>query len=433
MRLPLKLIILALFCCVFMTSCSPLQANVEELISPPLLSEKQYGVDLAMKDLVGENFKLKYPGSGNYRSPYIFFDIDGDNEDEAIVLYSLSDSSSTWITVLDSVDGRWVSGNSIANIGKNVEFVQFEQILGNKGKCLIVGSSMESSDDKYVAVYTFNEPALELVFAESYSQIAIDDLNSDSLCEILLISSSNASLIGELDGTVDIISEVTLNRFVSSYLTPLYSAFPDGSTGVVVDGYITSSMLCTTVIQVKDDELYLPFSDNVNLFTTTYRSQEVFSADINGDGIIEIPIQYMAPGHDRLDKDNVLYLTDYSVLDGDSFRLARKALVNSTDGYRFLFPESWDYSLGEVTAMRQSETGQITFFLYNGNVYDSSLEILRLRTYYIADYKDKLELQNFFLLAQRGMFEYYGLIPPAPPEGFHIDKDELLECFNFVN
>ena len=82
---------LVFLCCalglLLATGCSPMPAAPEDLLDAPKLSEKQYEVDRALREQVGQDIKLKYPQSGSYRSAFTFHDVDGDGEEEAIVLH----------------------------------------------------------------------------------------------------------------------------------------------------------------------------------------------------------------------------------------------------------------------------------------------------------------------------------------------------------
>ena len=101
---------------LLLSGCSPIQMDVEELMSPPKLTAEQAEIDSALKQALGENVKLKYPKSGDFRSAFVFHDIDGDGEEEAIVFYQLDSSSTTWLTVMDRTDGQWRSTYSLSLI-----------------------------------------------------------------------------------------------------------------------------------------------------------------------------------------------------------------------------------------------------------------------------------------------------------------------------
>ena len=63
-----------------LSGCDLYQPDVDSLLTPPVLSELQTEVDEALRDVVGQELRLCYPAGGSYRSPYIFTDLDGDEE-----------------------------------------------------------------------------------------------------------------------------------------------------------------------------------------------------------------------------------------------------------------------------------------------------------------------------------------------------------------
>ena len=63
-----------------LSGCDLYQPDVDSLLTPPVLSALQTEVDEALRDVVGQDLRLCYPSGGSYRSPYIFTDLDGDEE-----------------------------------------------------------------------------------------------------------------------------------------------------------------------------------------------------------------------------------------------------------------------------------------------------------------------------------------------------------------
>lgn len=88
----------------------------------------------ALSAVSGENdIKYKYPQNGQYRSSFIFYDIDSDGSEEALVFYqSASKGDSTWINILDrSEEGKWISvcETPAPDTTANIDFVSFEHLL----------------------------------------------------------------------------------------------------------------------------------------------------------------------------------------------------------------------------------------------------------------------------------------------------------------
>jgi hypothetical protein len=95
MEVKRRLIALAAALCLLFSGCSPITLSVEDLMRPPQLSENQRQVHDALMAALGtsdSNISLRYPRSGNNRSAFTFFDLDGDGQDEAMVFYTLADA-----------------------------------------------------------------------------------------------------------------------------------------------------------------------------------------------------------------------------------------------------------------------------------------------------------------------------------------------------
>ncbi len=432
----------AVLICMLLTSCMPVQTNVEELIEPPKLTDEQYQVNEALRDGIGQNFKLKYPQSGEYRSAFTFYDLDGDGAEEAIVFYADSDSAAFLrLTILYQDNGRWISGPDLLGLGSEVDFLRIERLRSSGGMSLVVGWNQESSAGKKIAaIYNYENGQLKMDFTGDYSRLAVDDFDGNGTSELMLITSysvygsSNATLVGETKPDfIDILDDVTLPPMISSYLEPLTGLVGPGVRGVVADGYTDGRTLATTVIQVKDGHLYLPMSENdFLLFTRTTRKSEVYSRDINDDGIIEIPLQYPAPGQSQSEDETTLYITNYSQLTGTGFTTVERAFVSTAENYMLTFPDSWMDA--QVTMYRQPELNEVIFFVYNGtDFYDRSQELCRVRVYATQDYQDKLAAETYFSLGQKGTFEYFGSLPATGVEGLRITSKQMKSMFSFIN
>ncbi len=124
---------LVFLCCalglLLATGCSPMPAAPEDLLDAPKLSEKQYEVDRALREQVGQDIKLKYPQSGSYRSAFTFHDVDGDGEEEAIVLHTCQGGGNAQITVMDPWEGDWRVECTYPGLSPDIDFIRFEQLM----------------------------------------------------------------------------------------------------------------------------------------------------------------------------------------------------------------------------------------------------------------------------------------------------------------
>ncbi len=90
----------------FLLSSCGLTGSVESLLMPPIVSEDQEAVYDALMDDTGRNITLVYPRTGDYRSAFIFRDLDGDGTDEAVAFYrSEGESSNVRVNILSAAAG----------------------------------------------------------------------------------------------------------------------------------------------------------------------------------------------------------------------------------------------------------------------------------------------------------------------------------------
>ena len=100
------------------------------------------------------------------------------------------------------------------------------------------------------------------------------------------------------------------------------------------------------------------------------------------------------------------------------------------DFFVLRFPQRW---IGQVSAVVQPENGEWTFFVYNGDLQDTSQTLLRIRVYSAKDYHDKFDGDYFQLIGQKGLFEYYAYVLPSQSE-LAITQQELTgEMFFFLD
>ncbi len=73
-----------------LSGCNGNLLTVEGAMQPPRLTEQQNAIYEALKAQVGSNIQLKYPQTGEYRSAFVFKNIDSEPTNEAIVFYQNS-------------------------------------------------------------------------------------------------------------------------------------------------------------------------------------------------------------------------------------------------------------------------------------------------------------------------------------------------------
>lgn len=431
-----------------LSGCMQFELSAEDLMRPPALTEEQLEISTALERAVGaSDIKYKYPENGEYRSSFLFYDLDGDQQDEALVFYQApSKGSSTWMNILDRKNEQWVSVYDISapNGETEVDFINFQPLLDGND-CIVIGWADEYMNDKCAVVYSYDGTSLKETYTEDYDYLTFLDLNSDQQLDMISIICDpyyEESLVSFITSTVNISGKTTLDcmstlelPYGDAELVSVQSGMVDNVTpGLFIDSRIeiqrNESRLVTQIVTAYGNELAnLLDSDETRLSGNTLRPTSTICQDTDQDGIMEMPTVVPLPGYEE--EEDVLYLTTFHRLGvGRTLVSTTSCVINEENRYLLRLPESW---IGTVTIVSQPENNEWSFIRYNGTLEDSSSLLLRLKVYSVKDYHDRFESEYFELLGQQGLFEYYAHIPENADPQLVITKDQLNELFEFTN
>lgn len=167
----------------------------------------------------------------------MFYDIDDDDEEEAIVFYRLDvDNSGTRINILDLMDGEWFSVYDVPGVGQgDVDYITFENIESPDYKNIIIGWQPESSAENEMAIYTYDNFKLDIRYKERYSQSIIRDLNGDGLMDVALISLNEHTirLVTAQDGDIRSAHELSISKSIRSISQLTFGRLPQRRTGAL--------------------------------------------------------------------------------------------------------------------------------------------------------------------------------------------------------
>lgn len=279
--------------------------------------------------------------------------------------------------------------------------------------------------------------------SEDYTQLALGDLNGDGDGELLLVTSEGSGrpyllYMGEREDRLEELDSIALPRDIISFQEPVLGEIAPGVTGVALDAYNDQEELCTILVQVADDRLFLPLSEEDDLlFDQTVRpggEKSVYSQDINGDGIIDIPTQWEPTGSDQLDEESRLVFTSFVDLGPGGFSTVLRAFVDPEAGYRLEMPDRWFTGGEPVTGSRQAGSAEISFFLMDGtDMANRSRELLRIQVVDLQAPPRQFDAEDYFLLARRGSFEYYAGLPDGRgEEGYALTQEEVISLFRLL-
>lgn len=416
-------------------------SSIDNLMAPPKLSVEQEQIYSALTDAAGSSIRLKYPKSGNYLSAFIVEDIDGDGGTEAVVFYeknSLAVGENTLrINILDQFDGKWRSVCDTPAEGSEIERVMISKLGSNDRINLIIGSSLINRSDKTATIYSYSGETIEKNFSSAYSFIDITDLDRDEENEFLLLSGASAGspAIAEAykldeEGTYFHYS-LELNSSFTEFDSLAYGKTRDGITGLYIDAVSGTGMIQTDIIYMDENGLNKVFASEDESFLTL-RPSGFRSYDIDGDGILEIPVQTISPGYEETPEGEQMKTTNWMYVNGENgLELKYSSYYSVNDGYCFVYPAKWQ---GCVTVKRDAVNDEIVFCSYKNKKIGREL----LRIYCAEDSasrEDRLS-GGYVLLQTKGELSYlaYASQPDedVSGDGLGLNAADAAVCFKYI-
>ncbi len=302
----IKIISAAVFISFVLSGCSfRLASSVDELISPVSPQGDDADVQNALSSFLSGGYTLKTPSGGEYTTAFSFFDTDGDSADEAVVFYEPEKTpGKISMAVIDRNTDNWSVICNVSSEYSDVYSLSFSDLTGD-GVCelVVLWDVIVNSTNHVLTVYSQTSSG-EYSLAPIGSELTVNncipvDMDLDSVNEMLVFTiestdgiSASATLYEYTDSGRETLGRTRLDGHISYYDEIKYNV-DNGRVYVYADAVKSDgTQMLTEVIYWSDyyDTIISPFySYSSGVTSATSRSAMMNCADIDDDGIIEIP------------------------------------------------------------------------------------------------------------------------------------------------
>lgn len=321
-----------------LTGCSVLPGGeTESLLRAPRLSGETSAVQKALNSYLGGVATLKYPASGDFLSPFLFGDWDGDGTEEAAVLYTAESSgSNVWLAILEPTDsGGWRVSQQTEGLSSEVETVSYAHLRDAQSLQLLVGYD-SAQGDRYMVVYLYNsDESLQTVNKQSYTGMLVSDVTDggDGTEDLVLVLPTetenggiNLQLLTYTGGDTFLAAQtLAVGEGYYSGCAGLHAGVgEDGASYLVVDGWTGSaSSLASSIIIYDAESGFLktynpPGVSDLSRATQRYDT-DLLSMDLDGNGTVDIPTEVADGGNVQENLTNQLHFLlwkDYATEEG---------------------------------------------------------------------------------------------------------------------
>lgn len=340
---------------------------IESLIHAPGRDGQSAQIWQVFEEAVGSDYTLKTPTDGGNRSALIYVDLNNDGEDEIVAFYSKRGSGeAVSLQIFLFADEGWKALAGAESGFNELKQVEFADINGDGTNEIIVGWGLQNSKLlQQVNIYNvdYETPEIKSVFHTKYSSFGVFDFDADKKGELAVIFSDNSSdssvtklqlfdyenkkfamvANSEVDPMITTVSQIEFDYIRRMSCSRIY-----------IDGYTSDGLMTTDVIsfEIAKKKLNRVSVGNETVCALSKRSTNIGCEDINGDGVVEIPIQ-----------KNLEYKSLYSsviewtsILDGRTGKICRY-FDNRANDYYFKIPEALEKNtipiiLSDGTTMR---------------------------------------------------------------------------------
>ena len=345
---------------------------IESLMKPPMTSGDNHEIQVAFEEYLDKEYKLRVPLSGDYRSSFISEDLNGDGQEEIIVLYSTEDEVDiVKISFMMKINDEWAVVSGYESNYSEVHQVKFADIDGDDIMEMLVGWTAYHNDfSRHLNVYRMpcdGKGNLINMFGSSYLMFDTLDIDSDGVSDIALFESADEGTVLScnrfINGEIVKDAAVTLDSSVYSVYSLSYdNGALHNNTRIYIDSYKIDSGVITECVywDNKKNTFKKLESDGISILSS--RLTGISCQDVDGDGFIEIPIEVQLKNSSVIPKsdssEQIQNIIKWIRLDDNGYDTVTHQLIYNND-FRITFSDKW---INNMNVINDYTTGSISFY-----------------------------------------------------------------------
>jgi hypothetical protein len=347
-----KILVTALIILSFSLCGCVYQVSDQDILAKPKLPLDFEEVRELLTDEYGDDLNLINPISGENTKAIQFIDLDSDGEDEVLIFRKVpSDKQPMKVVLLSKNEyGNWDINNDISGVGYDINKIEFFDFNLDGKTEIVIGWQGGANTNKGFSVYGYSEGKTKMIYQDNYTEFVIGDLTKDGIDDLLTIklsrtdASAKATLHTYQNGKFAPVSTVNMDGYINNYYNVLYGKVSSDKYVVVVDTLIGSTYSFTDVIVYEDGKLNnVFFVEKWDITDSTYRYQDKKTADVDNDGVFEIPTLISPKGFEKTPSKDTPWITVWNMWDGAKGIIPKhRSYDDEKQGYRFIFSDTWD-------------------------------------------------------------------------------------------
>ena len=424
-RIMLLLVCLSL---LWLAGCSSL--NSDEFYALPRRSEAYNDLERAVQAaLVGLSYSA--PVSGSNRQVLQQADLDGDGQEEILVFAKADSERPLRLMLFRHSEAGFALVCTVEGDGSAFDSVQYAQIDGKPGLEILLSRRVSEQVQPFLSVYTLENNLARELMSSRYNAYITADLTGDNLTDLVLLQANSqgpadfAELYSFRGDELTRLGEASLSMNLENVKRMITGFASEDLPAVFVASAYDESNLITDVLALSGGAFQnISLNQDSGQSSQTVRNYYVYSTDIDGDGLIELPDTVLLGdlGQDENARDQ--YAIVWYNLSADGSRREKLCTYhNYAEGWFLYLPDSWRHDL---VVTKKSLNGTVgTRLLRKDDAGQSDL----ITVYAMSQEKAAaLTGEKWTVLGRRGDVVYMAQVG----DGLDLDEQELQDRFSFI-
>ena len=416
-----------------------IEFNPEELYALPELPAKYTELNARLNAILEDGAEYAAPMSGANIQPVQLTDLDGDGQQEALAFFrKAEDEKPLKIYIFSAKEDRYEQSAVIEGSGAAVYSVVYSDLDGDGRTELIVGWRV-NADLLALTVYALHPEGPEELVRTDYVRYAIVDMDRNDFQELVVLRANQegeavADYYGWQDGGLAVKSSARISITMAELsqqgrVSP--GTLEDGLPALFITGVTEVPRAITDILTLRNGELA-----NVAVSDTTGVSAEIapfcslYPADINGDGVTEVPRPEPLPNW--YEGDQPYQRIDWRSYDSQGeVTLVQSTYHSMEDGWYLRLRSEWRDQILVSRSLSQDEVS-VTFFIA-GSRGQPPEPFLRITAITGANQESRaVRGGRFSLSRQQETFYAAELLEANGAWAYGVTEDEVRQAFSLI-
>ena len=413
--------------------------NPQDLYGLPKLPAKYTELNNRINAILGGGAEYAAPVSGANLQPVQLADLDGDGREEAVAFFrNAGDEKPLKIYIFNAKEDTYDLSAVIEGSGTAIYSVAYSDMDGDGRTELAVGWRV-NADLLALTVYALHPEGPEELVRTDYVRYSIVDMDRNDFQELVVLRANQegeavADYYGWQDGGLAVKSSARISITMAELsqqgrVSP--GTLEDGLPALFITGVTEVPRAITDILTLRNAELA-----NVAVSDTTGVSAEIapfcslYPADINGDGVTEVPRPEPLPNW--YEGDQPYQRIDWRSYDSQGeVTLVQSTYHSMEDGWYLRLRSEWRDQILVSRSLSQDEVS-VTFFIA-GSRGQPPEPFLRITAITGANQESRaVRGGRFSLSRQQETFYAAELLEANGAWAYGVTEDEVRQAFSLI-